>query len=88
VRASSEAEPHPRVRPALERGGVSPEGASTLERGGISPEGASNPRARRGIVSTVLCPSSEAEFRPRGAGAVRSGGPLRPPKPWAPAAGP
>jgi hypothetical protein len=34
-------------------------------------------RARRGIVSTVLCPSSEAEFHPRGVGVVCSGGPLR-----------
>jgi hypothetical protein len=75
VRASSEAESHLRGRPALERGGVSPEGAS-------------NPRTRRSIVSTVLCPSSEAEFRPRGAGADCSGGPLGPLGPWAPVAGP
>jgi hypothetical protein len=71
MRASSEAEPHPRGRPALERGG-------TLL------EGASGPRARRSLVSAVLCPSSESEFRPRVAGADRSGGPLGP---WAPAAG-
>jgi hypothetical protein len=86
---SSEAEPHPRGRPALERGGTSPKGACSLERGGASPEGhpalerggpspegASNPRARRSSVSAVLCPSSETEFRPRVAGADCSGGPL------------
>jgi hypothetical protein len=66
VRASSEAESRLRGRPALERRGVSPEGAST-------------PRARRNLVSTVSCPSSEMEFRPMGAGADCSGGPLRPP---------
>jgi hypothetical protein len=64
VRASSEAESRPRGRPALERGGVSPEGASS-------------PRVRRSSIGTVSYPSSEAEFRPRGAGADRSGGPLR-----------
>jgi hypothetical protein len=55
VRASSEAESHPRGRPALERGGNSPEGATNL-------------RAMRELVSAPLCPSSEAEFRPRVAG--------------------
>jgi hypothetical protein len=75
VRASSEAEFRPRGHPALERGGVLPEGVSS-------------PRARRSLVSTAQCPSSEMEFRLRGAGADCSGGPLRPPGPWAPAAGP
>jgi hypothetical protein len=70
VRASSEAESHPRGRPALERGGTSPEGATS-------------PRARRSLVSVALCPSSEAEFRPRVAGANCSGGPLGPPGLWA-----
>jgi hypothetical protein len=58
VRASSEAEPHPRGRPALKRGGTSPEGAS-------------DPRARRSLGGTVVYPLSEAGFRPRGAGADR-----------------
>jgi hypothetical protein len=43
----------------------------SLERGEVSPEGASGPRARRGFGGTALCPSSEAEFSPRGAGADR-----------------
>jgi hypothetical protein len=60
----------------------------SLERGGASPEGASSPRARRSFVSAVLWSSSEAEFRPRVAGADCSGGSLGPPGPWAPAAGP
>jgi hypothetical protein len=72
VRASSEAESRSRGRPALERGGVLPEGASS-------------PRARRSLVSTTLCPSSQAEFRLRGPGASCSSGPLRPPGLWAPA---
>jgi hypothetical protein len=55
MRVSSEAESRPRGRPALERGGVSSEGASS-------------PRARCSLVSTALCPSSETEFRPRGLG--------------------
>jgi hypothetical protein len=63
-------------------------GRPALERGGTSLEGASSPRARRSFVSAVLCPSSEAEFRPRVAGAVGSGGSLRPPGPWALATGP
>jgi hypothetical protein len=75
VRASSEAETHSR-------------GCMALERGGASPEGASNPRARQSLDSAVLCPSSEAEFRPRVAGADCSGGPLRPLGPWAPATEP
>jgi hypothetical protein len=43
----------------------------SLKRGGDPPEGASSPRARRSSSGTVLCPSSEAEFRPRGAGVDR-----------------
>jgi hypothetical protein len=61
MRASSEAESRPRGRPALERGGVLPEGAS-------------GPQARQSSGGTVLCPSSEEEFRPRGAGVDRSMG--------------
>jgi hypothetical protein len=75
ARASSEAEPHMRGRPALERGGTSPEGVSS-------------PRARRSFVSAVSCPLSEAEFHPRVAGADHSGGPPGPPGLWAPATGP
>jgi hypothetical protein len=71
VRPLSEAEPHLRGRPALERGGTSPEGATgprarrNLTRGGVQPP---SPRARREFASAVSCPSSEAEFRPRVAG--------------------
>jgi hypothetical protein len=54
-RPSSEAEPHPRERPALERGGTSLEEAS-------------NPRARRKFARIVLRPSSGAEFCSRVAG--------------------
>jgi hypothetical protein len=53
VRASSESEFRSRGRPALERGGVSPEWASS-------------PRARWSLTSTVSYPSSEMEFHPRG----------------------
>jgi hypothetical protein len=63
-------------------------GCLALERGGVSPEGAPSPRARRSFISAVLYPSSEMVFRPRGAGADCSGGPLRLPGPWAPVAGP
>jgi hypothetical protein len=55
VRPSSEAESHPRGRPALERGETSPEGAI-------------GPRARRNLTRGGDQPSSEAEFRPRVAG--------------------
>jgi hypothetical protein len=48
VRPSSETEPHPRGRPALERGGTSPEGAS-------------GPRARWNLNRGGVQPSSEAE---------------------------
>jgi hypothetical protein len=40
----------------------------TLERGGVSPEGATSPRARRNLTRGGDQPSSEAEFRPRVAG--------------------
>jgi hypothetical protein len=53
VRASSEAEPHLRGPPALERGGTSPEGAS-------------EPRARRNLTREGVRPSSETEPHPRG----------------------
>jgi hypothetical protein len=56
VLASSEVEFRPRARPALDRGGVSPEGASS-------------PRAKRSFGVAAPGPSSEAEFRLRGAGA-------------------
>jgi hypothetical protein len=59
---SSEAESHPRGRPALERGEISPEEASSLERGGISPEGVTSPRARWSLARGGVQPSSEAEF--------------------------
>jgi hypothetical protein len=79
---SSEAEIRPRVRIALDRGGVllegcpgwKPDGPRALdgfERGGVSPEGVSSPRAMRSFGGTTPGPSSEAEFRPRGAGADR-----------------
>jgi hypothetical protein len=53
VTASSEAESHPRVRPALQRGVVSPEGAT-------------GPRARQNLTRGGDQPSSEAEFSPEG----------------------
>jgi hypothetical protein len=68
VRASSEAEPHPRGRPALERGGTSPEGAFSPRARRNLTRGVTSPRARWGFVRAVPCPSSEAEFRPRGPG--------------------
>jgi hypothetical protein len=46
----------------------------TLERGGVSPEGASDPRARRSFARGGVRPSSEAEFRPRGRPALERGG--------------
>jgi hypothetical protein len=63
VRASSEAESHPRGCPALERGGVSPEGA-------LSPQARHNPT--RGGVR----PSSEAESHLRGLTVLERGGVL------------
>jgi hypothetical protein len=60
VRASSEVEHHPRGHP-------------TLERGGTSPEGASSPRVRRSLGGRAVYPSSEVGFRPSGVGAGRLG---------------
>jgi hypothetical protein len=86
--ASSETESHPRGRPALERGGVPPEGAVQP-----SSEAESHPR---GVQH-----SSEAKFRrygvvplersgvsPEGCRGRPFGGPLRFPGPWAPVTGP
>jgi hypothetical protein len=42
-----------------------------------APEGAPSPRARRSLGDMAAYPSSEAGFRPRGAGADRFGGPPR-----------
>jgi hypothetical protein len=39
----------------------------SLERGGVSPEGASSPRARRSLARGCVQASSEAEFRWYGA---------------------
>jgi hypothetical protein len=61
ARASSEAEPHPSGRPALERGGTSLKGTSS-------------PRARRNITRGGVQPSSEAEPHPRGRPALERGG--------------
>jgi hypothetical protein len=86
-----------RARESLERGGVSPEGASSprarrsVTRGGVQPSSEAESRSRgrptlrRGGVSLVRCcvPRAKRSFA-RGAGAVCSGGPLRPPGPWAP----
>jgi hypothetical protein len=46
-----------------------PRALDGLERGGVSPEGASSPRARRSFGGTAPGPSSEAEICPRRAGA-------------------
>jgi hypothetical protein len=50
MRASREAQTRSRERPALERGG-------------LSPEGASGPRARRSLARGGVWPSSEVESR-------------------------
>jgi hypothetical protein len=82
TRPSSEAEPHPSERPALERGGTLPEGGDrpsseeephprerqALERGGTPLEGAPSPRARRKFAHVVPRPLSGAEFCSRVAG--------------------
>jgi hypothetical protein len=85
----------PRARQSLTRGATSPRARRSLTRGGVQPSSEAEPHPRgwpaleRGGVSLVLlCPSSEAEFRPRVAGADCFGGPLRPPGPWAPATEP
>jgi hypothetical protein len=63
ARASSEAEPHPRARPALEQRGTSPEGVTGL-------------RARRNLTRGGDRSSSEAEPRPRGRPVLERGGDL------------
>jgi hypothetical protein len=40
-------------------------GRPALERGGTLPEGATGPRARRSFTGAAPCPSGEAEFCPR-----------------------
>jgi hypothetical protein len=75
--------------PGSRYGGGEPVGASseaeTRSRGHLVPErgrawleGASSHRARQNSVGVGLCPSSEAESRPRVAGADCAGGPLGP----------
>jgi hypothetical protein len=61
VRASSEAEPHPKGRPALERSGTSSEGASS-------------PRAKRNLTRGGVQPLSKAEPHLRGRPALERGG--------------
>jgi hypothetical protein len=68
VQPPSEAEPYPRGRSVLDRGGISSEGRLTLERGGTSLEEESGPQAIRKSTNGVSCPSSEAEFCSRVAG--------------------
>jgi hypothetical protein len=83
VRTTSEAESHPRGDWPSSKAEPHPRGRLALERGGTSPEGATSPRARRRFASAVLCPSSVAEFRSRvvgptvwwAAGATRAAGP-------------
>jgi hypothetical protein len=53
-----------------------PRALDGLERGGVSPEGASSPRARRCFARGGVQPSSEAEFRRYGAGPLKRGGDL------------
>jgi hypothetical protein len=73
---SPEGVTNPRVRRNLTRGGDRPSSERRLIRGGdrpsseaeSHPRGRSSPRARWGLVSTAMCPSSEAEFRSRAAG--------------------
>jgi hypothetical protein len=101
ARASSEAESHPRgLRPSSEaksypRGASRPRARRSLTRGGVQPsrgavlpEGAFSPRVRQSLGGMAVYPSSEAKFRPRGAGADHFCGPLRLLGPWAPATGP
>jgi hypothetical protein len=61
VQPSSEAELRPMGRPALERGEVSPEGASS-------------PQARRSFTRGGVQPLGEAEFRWYGDGPLEGGG--------------
>jgi hypothetical protein len=62
----SEAEFRPRGRPALDRGGVSPEGASNPRLRRSFARGASSPRSRRSFARGGVQPSIEEEFRPGG----------------------
>jgi hypothetical protein len=61
VRSSSEV---PGVQLSIETGSRS-RGRPAPERGGTSPEGATSPRARRSFTNAAPYPSSEAEFCPR-----------------------
>jgi hypothetical protein len=58
VRTPSEAETRPRVRIALERGAVSPEGRPTLERGEVSVVRRRAPRARQSFARGVPGPTA------------------------------
>jgi hypothetical protein len=55
-----------RARESLERGGVSPEGASSPRARRSFARGASSPRARWSFARGGVHPSSEAEFRQYG----------------------
>jgi hypothetical protein len=79
--ASSEAEFHPRGRPASSEAEFHPRGSPALERGGLSSEGASRPRARRSFSGTATGPSSETETRSRGRWGRPFDGPLGLPGP-------
>jgi hypothetical protein len=68
-RPSSEAEPHPRGRLALERGG--------LTRGGDQPSSEAE------IRQCGVAPLQRSGVSPEGGWADHSGGPLGPPGPWA-----
>jgi hypothetical protein len=70
----SEAEFRPRGRPALDRGGVSPEGASNPRLRRSFARGASSPRSRRSFARGDVQPSSESEFHPRGRPALERSG--------------
>jgi hypothetical protein len=63
VRASSEAEPHLRGRRLSSEAEPHPRGRPALKRGGTSPEGATSPRARWNLTRGGDRPSSEAETR-------------------------
>jgi hypothetical protein len=63
MRPSSEAEPHLR-------------GGPPLERGGTSPKGATGPRARRNLARGGVQPPSEAEVRPYSAAPLERSGVL------------
>jgi hypothetical protein len=73
---SSKAKIRPRGRPALERGGDSPKGASSPRARWRSHGAASGPRARRRFARGGVRPSSEAEIHQRGRPALERGGDL------------